>query len=80
MPSCMRAPEEAETMMTPRFSSIAVSMARVIFSPTTEPIEPAKNLKSITAIIAGWPPMLSFPETTASLSSVLLMRPSIFSG
>ena len=79
IPSCMRAPDEAETMIMPRFSAMAISMARVIFSPTTEPIDPAKNLKSITAIIARLPSMLRRPQTTASLSPVLARRAAVFS-
>ncbi len=66
-------------MITPRFSAIAVSIARVIFSPTTDPIDPAKNLKSITAIIAFCPPMVRRPETTASSSLVFSRRIAVFS-
>ena len=66
-------------MMTPRCSAMAISMARVIFSPTTDPMEPAKNLKSITAIIARWPPMVRRPATTASSRPVFSRRIAIFS-
>ncbi len=39
-PSCMRAPPEAETTTKGTWRRSASSIARVIFSPTTEPIEP----------------------------------------
>ncbi len=47
--SCMRAPPEALMMMKERFSFVASSMQRVIFSPTTEPIEAIMKRLSITA-------------------------------
>ncbi len=47
VPSCIRAPPDAEKMITaPRFSS-ALSISRVIFSPTADPIEPPMNDMSI---------------------------------
>ena len=63
---------------TPRRSRIASSTARVIFSPTTDPIEPAKNWKSMTASIAGLPPMSTLPVMTASLRPVFSRRAEIF--
>src|SRR2546426_312445 len=42
MPSCMRAPPEAERMMTGRSLSMASSIARVSFSPTTQPMLPPR--------------------------------------
>nr|ABP35368.1 ORF53e [Pinus koraiensis] len=51
----MRAPPEAHTIMTGRDSAVARSIRRVIFSPTTEPILPPMNLKSITPSAIGIP-------------------------
>ena len=48
-PSIIRAPPEQDTMMTGSRSSIARSMARVIFSPTTTPMLPPMNPYSIAA-------------------------------
>jgi hypothetical protein len=45
---------------------------RAIFSPTTEPIEPAMKKKSITASPVGTPPIVARPVRTASLSPVAL--------
>ena len=42
-PSCMRAPPEAQNITAGRRCAIARSNWRVIFSPTTEPIEPPMN-------------------------------------
>ena len=42
-PSCMRAPPEAQNITAGTCRSSARSNARVIFSPTTEPIEPPMN-------------------------------------
>ena len=66
-------------MSIARFSVVAVSMARVIFSPTTEPIEPAKYLKSITAAMVGWPFMEKRPVTTASFRPVFSLSVAVFS-
>ncbi len=48
MPSCILAPPETVYPMTGRLCSVANSNRRVIFSPTTEPIEPIMKLDSIT--------------------------------
>ena len=53
MPSCMRAPPEADTMMTGTCLSIASSMARVSFSPTTEPMLPPMKPNSKTQSTTG---------------------------
>ncbi len=45
-PSCMRAPPDAEQMIAVRRRASARSNTRVIFSPTTEPIEPPMNSKT----------------------------------
>ena len=55
MPSCMRAPPEVETMIRGLRSASARSAARVIFSPTTEPIEPAMKKNSIAPMTTGMP-------------------------
>src|SRR5438445_251688 len=68
MPSYIRAPPEADTMMTGNFDSVAFSMARVTFSPTTEPMLAPRNEKSITAITTSWPLILHKPVCTASRS------------
>ena len=53
MPSCMRAPPEAETIRRgTRFCS-ASSMVRVSFSPTTEAMLPPRNANSNTASATG---------------------------
>ena len=50
MPSYMRAPPEAETMMTAHAFAVPYSIARVMRSPTTEPMVAARKLKSMTAM------------------------------
>src|SRR5687767_4396639 len=72
VPSCMRAPPDAETMTSGRRSARARSAIRVIFSPTTLPIEPPMNAKSIAAIAAGMSPMRANPVMTASRSPVFV--------
>ena len=64
--SCMRAPPELLTISTGSFSSAPASIVRVIFSPTTLPIDPPMNLGSITAIMIGRPLMNPLPQITAS--------------
>src|SRR5713226_1833194 len=66
MPSCIRAPPDAETMTTGRCLSIASSIARVSFSPTTEPMLPPRKPNSKTARTAGNPPIEAMPQITAS--------------
>ena len=46
----MRAPPEAETMMTAQRLAVPYSIVRVMRSPTTDPMVAARKLKSITAI------------------------------
>ena len=48
--------------------AVAASMARVIFSPTAEPMLPVKKSKLITATTTGNPPIVPSPVTTASRS------------
>ncbi len=50
IPSYMRAPPEAETMMTAQRLAVAYSIVRVIRSPATDPSVPPRKLKSMTAI------------------------------
>ena len=47
MPSCIRMPPEQETMMSGRRSSMALSQARAIFSPTTEATLPPMKPNSM---------------------------------
>ena len=48
VPSCIRAPPDALTTMSGTRAARACSAARVTFSPTTAPIEPPMNPKSMT--------------------------------
>ena len=67
MPSCIRAPPpDPETKMSGRFISAARSAARLNFSPTTAPMLPAMNLKSVTPITTPRPRMNPAPHTAAS--------------
>ena len=75
-PSIIRAPPEAETMMTGSRAAIARSMARVIFSPTTTPMLPPMKLYSIAATAHSMPPMRPLAVMTASLSPVAAMLAS----
>ena len=47
-------------------SASACSAARVTFSPTTAPIEPPMNPKSMTQIATGRPSIVPVPQTAAS--------------
>ena len=47
MPSCIRAPPEALKMITGLPSFVANSMARVIFSPTTDPIDAIMQVPTV---------------------------------
>ena len=66
MPSCMRAPPEQETMISGSFLSSARSMAMVIFSPTTEPIEPPMKAYSMAQMTTGIPSSFPSAQSTAS--------------
>ena len=68
----MRAPPDAATVMAGAFRRPASSMRRVIFSPTTEPIEPAMKRESSTPSRTGWPSIVPVPTTAASRIFVLL--------
>ena len=66
VPSCIRAPPEALTTTSGIRLARACSAARVTFSPTTAPIEPPMNPKSMTQIAMAWPPIDPVPHTAAS--------------
>ena len=66
IPSCIRAPPEAERMTSGARLTMASSMARVIFSPTTEAMLPPMKSNSKTQTTVGMPPMRARPEMTAS--------------
>ena len=61
MPSCMRAPPEVHTATSGRSSPLASSALRQSFSPTTLPMLPPMNPKSMTASTHGVPSMLADP-------------------
>ena len=66
----MRAPPLVEMMMSGSVFSVARSISRVSFSPTTEPMEPPRKLKSITPNAARCSPILQIPVITASFRPV----------
>ncbi len=66
VPSCIRAPPEALTTTSGIRASSACSAARVTFSPTTAPIDPPMNPKSMTQIATGIPDIAAVPQTAAS--------------
>ena len=62
----MRAPPELVTVTSGTVRSIAESQARENFSPTTLPIEPPRNEKSMTASSHGRLSTAAWPITIAS--------------
>jgi len=66
MPSCIRAPPEVETMISGSFFSTLRSAARVIFSPTTDPIEPPMKPYSMAQTTTGMPSSFPSAQRTAS--------------
>ena len=66
----MRAPPEQDTTITGCRRSIAISMARVIFSPTTTPMLPPMNEYSIAAMTSGRPSSRPVATITASFRPV----------
>jgi hypothetical protein len=48
-------------------------MARVIFSPTAEPMLPAMKANSRIARLTGWPPTVAVPVSTASSIPLLFL-------
>ncbi len=75
-PSIMRAPPEQHTMTTGHRRSIARSMARVIFSPTTTPMLPPMKPYSIAPTIVSMPSIRPDAAMIASLSPVASMLAS----
>ena len=71
IPSCIRAPPEAETETSGTPASAALSHARTNFSPTTLPIDPPMKAKSMTAIRQGCSSIAACPMIIASPSPVL---------
>ncbi len=72
-PSIIRAPPEHDTITTGARRSIARSMDRVIFSPTTTPMLPPMKGYSIAAITVSMPSSLPVAVTTASFIPVEAM-------
>ena len=68
--SCILAPPDDVTASIGTFNSRAFSIIRVTFSPTTLPIEPPINSKSITAIAILCPQISPIPVITASFNPV----------
>ncbi len=66
VPSCIRAPPLADTTTRGMRSRRAASAARATFSPTTAPIDPPMNPKSMTQIATGRSLILPVPHTAAS--------------
>ena len=68
--SCILAPPDEVIASTGKRSSIAFSIMRVTFSPTTLPIEPPIKSKSITAVANLFPLIVAIPVITASFKPV----------
>ena len=79
MPSCIRAPPLAAKRIRGRRFFAAYSMARVIFSPTAELMEPMKNRLSSTPTTHLRPPMVPVAVTAASRRPVFRWAASTFS-
>ena len=63
--------EDADTTISGMRSEAAPSAARAIFSPTTDPMEPPMNPKSMTVTATGRPPIRPLPQIAASRMPVL---------
>ncbi len=72
-PSIIRAPPEHDTMTTGERRSMARSMARVTFSPTTTPMLPPMNVYSMAATSVSIPSRSPVAEITASFPPVAAM-------
>ena len=70
IPSCILAPPEVVTKITGSLVSSARSIARQIFSPTTDPMLPPIKLKSNTQSTTRRPFIIPSPITMASLRPV----------
>ena len=66
IPSCIRAPPDEVTLTSVTPCSAALSHARANFSPTTLPIEPPMNAKSMTASSQRTRSIAAEPITMAS--------------
>ena len=75
----MRAPPEQLTIIRGTLFSKALSMERVIFSPTTDPMLPPIKLKSKTATSTESPSINPDPVIMASLAVFFLMLVRILS-
>ncbi len=80
VPSCIRAPPDAETTTRGMRSACAASAARATFSPTTAPIEPPMNPKSMTQMEIRRPSIRPVPQTAASRRPVATWAAVIRSG
>ncbi len=80
VPSCIRAPPDALTTTSGTRDSRAYSAARVTFSPTTAPIDPPMNPKSMTHSATGVPPRVAVPQTAASRIPVAVWAAASRSG
>ena len=69
-PSIMRAPPEQQTMIIGQRRAMAISMPRVIFSPTTTPMLPPMKAYSWAAMIVSMPSSVPEPTITASFLPV----------
>ena len=80
MPSCMRAPPEAWRSTTGSRCAAPRSKSRVIFSPTTEPIDPPMKLKMNAPYAMGMPSMWPLPVSMASFARVFFCEAATRSG
>ena len=80
VPSCIRAPPEAQTTIAGIRSANAVSKQRASFSPTTLPMLPPMNRKSKIAIATRTRSISPIPHTRASRSPVFTRAASSRSG
>ena len=78
MPSCMRAPPEAEKMMSGSLFSIEYSIKRVTFSPTALPIDPIMKVLSKTPIAHDMDSIKALPHMKASFCWVSFFEPWSF--
>ena len=78
MPSCIRAPPDAVKATTGSPFSVAVSKARVIFSPTTLPMDAIMKWESMIMRTVREPLMVHSPVMTASRMPVWVWERSIF--
>ena len=70
IPSCILAPPEQQKINTGKFNAVALSMAHVIFSPTTCPILAIIKRESHIPSTISSPNTLHLPTVTASFNPV----------